>query len=71
MAELKPCPFCGHPILITDVDERYLHIITKAQCTGCGMEFEYEQDFALSKTARAAINESFEVAWNRRAEDGK
>ena len=68
--ELKQCPFCGHPILITDVDARYTRIVTKAACSGCRMEFEYEQNFALSKTDRAAINEPFEAAWNRRANDG-
>ena len=71
MVELKPCPFCGHLVMITDVEERYLYITIKAQCSGCGMEFEHTQSFAKSKTARVALNESFDTVWNRRADDGK
>ena len=68
MRELKPCPFCGRPIQCTEVMENLAYTITKAECTGCGMEFEYEQDFKFSKSGRAAIQEPFEEAWNRRAE---
>lgn len=66
---LKPCPFCGHPVRLTEMIEHLTYGITKAKCLGCRMEFEYCQDFTLSRKDRVAKNEPFETAWNRRAED--
>lgn len=66
---LKPCPFCGGCIRIIERIMKISFVYTKAECMGCQMEFEYNQDFALSKKARVAINDSFETAFNRRVED--
>ena len=69
MYKLKSCPFCGGEIAI---DTRKLSIestVTGCHCTGCYMEFAYCQDFAYSRKARVAINDSFEEAWNRRSDN--
>ena len=68
MAEFKQCPFCGWEIAI---DTRKLSIestVTSCHCTRCYMVFIYRQDFAYSRKARVAINDSFEEVWNNRAE---
>lgn len=70
MAKLEPCPFCGGSIEIVERHLSIVNVYTKAECMGCHMVFEYDQDFAFSKKSRVAINEPFETMWNRRVEDG-
>lgn len=62
---VDPCPFCWGKVRITDYSESLYKITTKAECTRCGMEFTYAQDFVASKTARAACAPSFMELWNR------
>ena len=64
---LKPCPFCGYPVKLTERIEHIAYAIIKAECLGCRMEFKYCQDFAYARKARVSTNELFETAWNRRA----
>lgn len=66
MSDLKPCPFCGGSVEVTDRTMKILFIDTTVECEGCHMEFNYIQDFVYSKVARVAVNESFEDLWNRR-----
>lgn len=66
---MKPCPFCGGLIEIMERIENVTSVYTKAECMGCHMVFEYDQDFTFSKKARVAINSPFETTWNRRAEN--
>lgn len=67
--KLKPCPFCGGYIKVMERVENVVTVYTKAECAGCGMEFEYDQDFIFSRKARVAINDCFETAFNRRVDD--
>lgn len=64
--ELKSCPLCGGYIRITERTENIVTIHTTAECMGCHMVFEHDQDFTFSKKARVQVNDSFETAWNRR-----
>ena len=66
MQELKPCPFCGGWIRITERSCSIGETFTGALCTTCGMEFRYTEEYAYSKIARIRLTESFEDLWNRR-----
>ena len=70
VVDLKPCPFCGGEIAYDGRKLAMESIETTCHCKGCGMIFEYCQDFAFSKKSRVPINESFEEMWNRRLNDG-
>lgn len=69
MTMLEPCPFCGGKVRITGCRVTTYTVDIEAECTGCGMEFAYQQDFLCSKTARVARNPSFEELWNRRIKE--
>lgn len=64
--KLRPCPFCGSRIRFDEAKENIVLRAIKVTCMGCRMTFSHEQDFAYSKTARIALNDSFEYTWNRR-----
>ena len=68
MATVKNCPFCGGKIEYDNRKSTIASVETKCHCTGCGMRFEYCQDFVFSKKARVPINSSFEELWNGRSE---
>ena len=65
MADLKPCPFCGHDgSLSTNVNARIIF----CSCWVCGARGSVVQyvDRATDKDIAKAIE-----AWNRRVGDGK
>lgn len=65
------CPFCGGKVKITERSITTYEIDTEAECIRCGMEFAYSQNFADLKTARVALNPSFEELWNGRTEEAE
>lgn len=70
MAELKPCPFCGGDIILSERQESIDEIYTEMVCTSCCMRFSYTEYFAYSNVARVRHNDSFVDRWNnRRAND--
>ena len=66
MDNLKPCPFCGGRVILTERQEYMGFIYTKVGCEDCYMFVSYSQEFTVSKKARFARNDPFETAWNRR-----
>lgn len=71
MSELKPCPFCGGEIFVTDMIEFVDMVEVGATCQCCDMEFKHTQYFSYSKNARVALHPSFFDLFNRRADNGK
>lgn len=75
--DLKSCPLCGCSADIVELDLRTDYIHTKIICSGCGLELNHTQEFAIHevkdpitgmvvKSTRVALNESATDAWNRR-----
>ena len=65
MDKIKSCPLCGSTIVLDEMAESIDCIKTQVRCVGCGMIYTYRQEFAYSKVARVALNDSFEDIWNR------
>lgn len=77
MAELKPCPFCGTPVLF---EKDAFYNIYQGTCEGCTMQFRYEEkeeeithDFMSGEIRvthtmprKRRLNLPFEQAWNTR-----
>ena len=66
--KLKPCPFCGGEVRVTDVIPPRLYIEDTAYCVFCascdllfGFDMDYGGEFATEKEAVEA--------WNRRVSD--
>lgn len=69
MIMLTPCPFCEGKVRVIDYRLATLSVDIEAECTGCGMEFAYQQDFVATKAARVPCRPSFEELWNRRIKE--
>ena len=63
MAELKPCPFCGHTPKIERFENRFNRIYFAIEChsTDCDI---------IPQTAWYADKQEAIEAWNRRATNG-
>ena len=65
MAELKPCPFCGHEAFAepSKVRKGYECVIQCSGCLACMLSITHDTE---EEAEEAAI-----AAWNRRANDEK
>ena len=63
---LKPCPFCGGEVVLSERNETLNKTHTKAVCTRCGMHFSHTEYLVHSIFGRFLHTDSFEHTWNRR-----
>ena len=78
--ELKPCPFCGHPAAMTEIESNYESDKVTITCLGCGVQLNHIQEFATRDvvdpisgeflySTRMPWNESAIEVWNRRVDN--
>ena len=69
MAKLKPCPFCGQTVRITEmtvnVQSVFQECKAKIECD-CGLTFEREWMSERFPTGIIALQPDIETAWNTR-----
>lgn len=67
MDELKPCPFCGGSVEISDCTANTARRIVRGTfvCGDCGARITLKTDFLQNPIS------TLEETWNRRVEDGK
>jgi hypothetical protein len=79
--ELKPCPFCGHPAAITEIELGFETERMTITCLGCGVQLNHTQEFITRDvvdpisgeflySTRMTFNDSGIEIWNRRVDNG-
>lgn len=70
MAELKPCPFCGHPPLLICTKYRHGEELYMVKCVNCGTD-GVGGCYIVPQTYEHTSEESAIYAWNKRAKESE